>query len=103
MKKYLIIILIAVFICSTFISSRSISSIYGAIEPPESVVKVIAIKDKDSLVVIPHDGRFSIKVTAGVWKLYLVASSPYKDMHVDHVNVTEGMSTDVGVIRVVEK
>jgi heme/copper-type cytochrome/quinol oxidase subunit 2 len=103
MKKFIIIVLIAIFICSAFLTYRTITSIYGTIDPPESVSKVIAIKEKDSLVVIPSDGRFSIKVTAGTWRLYFVALSPYKDMFAENIRVRDDRSTDVGVIRLVTK
>ena len=100
MKKFIAIALVAIFICSAFIPSRrGITSIYGIIDPPESCVKVVAIKDWDSVVVIPHDGRFSIKVTTGTWKLYFQASSPYKDMYLGNVQARDDQSTDVGLIR----
>jgi hypothetical protein len=106
MKKYIAIALIVLFICAAFIPSRKvITSIYGTIDPPGSVTKVMAIKerDKDTVVVIPADGRFSIKVTSGVWKLYFVAASPYKDMYAENIRVTDDKSTDVGVIRLVDR
>jgi len=102
MKKIISISLVAIFILSGFIfSRRSISSIYGTIDPPESVVKVMAIKEKerDTVVVFPHDGRFSIKVTSGTWKLYFVAVSPYQDMYAENIRVRDDRSTDVGIIR----
>jgi len=100
MKKSIRIVLIAICICSAFIFSRhGITSIYGAVDPPESVVKVMAIKDRDTLVVIPHDGRFSIKVTAGTWKLYFSAASPYQDTYVDQVQVKDDLATDVGLVK----
>lgn len=103
MKKIVLICTIAfvlVVISSAFKPGhRYITSIYGSIDPPGSVSKVMAIKEKDTVVVVPHDGRFSIKVTGGIWKLYFVARDPYKDMYAEDIRVTDDRSTDVGVIR----
>jgi len=106
MKKIISIFLVAILIVSAFIFSRKgITSIYGTIDPPESVSKVLAIKekDKDTVAVIPHDGRFSIKVTAGTWKLYFVAVSPYQDEYAENIKVIDDRSTDVGIIRLTRK
>lgn len=100
MKKFAIVAAISVLVILAFTYSRSnITSIYGSIDPAESVSKVMAIKDKDTLVVIPHDGIFSIKVTSGTWKLYFTAVSPYQDMYADNIKVVDDLSTNVGVIR----
>jgi len=106
MKKIISISIIVIFISGIFIfSRRGITSIYGTIDPPESVSKVLAIKEKerDTVVVIPHDGRFSIKVTAGIWKLYFVAVSPYQDEYAENIRVQDDRSTDVGIIRLTKK
>jgi len=100
MKKFAVIAVICVVAMLAFTySSSHITSIYGSVDPAESVSKVMAIKDKDTLVVIPHDGIFSIKVTSGTWKLYFTAVSPYQDMYAENIKVQDDLSTNVGVIR----
>lgn len=106
MKKLILVSITVILILGSFIfSRRGITSIYGTIDPAESVSKVLAIKekDRDTVVVVPHDGRFSIKVTAGTWKLYFVAVSPYEDEYAENIRVQDDRSTDVGIIRLTKK
>lgn len=99
MKKYIPLYAAVIIIFSILIAAKPvISSIYGAIEPPEGALKVLAIKEKDTIAVIPHDGKFSIKVTGGTWKLYFVAAHPYKDKMVENIAVQDNLSTDAGFI-----
>lgn len=100
MKSTGIIFCILIFLIGAFIPTRSaLTSIYGSIEPQDAATRVIAISAKDSLVVIPQAGKFSIAVSAGTWKILVQALRPYKDKSVENIIVREGKSTDAGVIR----
>ena len=100
MKSTGIIFCTLVFLIGAFIPSRpSLSSIYGTIEPQGAATKVLAISAKDSFAVIPQEGKFSIAVSAGNWKLYIQAVKPFKDISVENITVEEGKSTDIGVIQ----
>ncbi len=89
-----------IFLIGAFIPAhRSISSIYGTIEPPGAVKIVLAINAKDTFAIIPQAGKFSIAVSAGTWKLYIQANKPFKDKTVENIGVTEGKSTDAGLIQ----
>lgn len=79
------------------------SSIYGYFDPPGAVKKVSAINGTDTVVVIPQQGRFSIAVHGGVWKLYIEAVPPYLDITTEYFKVTEGFSTDVGTVRLTKQ
>lgn len=100
MKKLILIFAAAIIAFKFFIAANPvITSIYGAIDPPDAASKVLAIKEKDTLMVVPQDGKFSIKVTGGgTWKLYVVAAHPYKDKQVENIQVQDDRSSDVGVI-----
>jgi hypothetical protein len=99
MKKLILLTCIAFFAVSAFISrDNAISSIYGSIEPADAAKKVFAIKGTDTLTVIPGNGKFSIAVSAGVWKLLVEAMPPYKNAVVENIRVDEGISTDAGMI-----
>ena len=101
MKKLITGIGILFFILTAFISRQELlTSIYGSIDPPEAAAKVWAISGKDSVTVEPAAGRFSLAVPhAGNWKLVVQAINPYKDAVVENIVVTEGRSTDAGIIR----
>lgn len=104
MKKLLMIVCVAYLVMSAFVPHKPfISSIYGTIEPAEAAKKVWAINGKDSVSVVPEAGKFSIAVTAGDWKLVIEAEQPYKDAVIENVHVTEGRSTDAGVIKLIAK
>src|SRR5881628_1838842 len=94
-----IIFTILIFVIGAFIPAHpSVSSIYGTLEPPDAAQKVYAIQSKDTFTVIPQAGKFSIAVSAGVWKLYIHAQRPFKDVTIENIKVVEGKSTDAGLI-----
>lgn len=97
--KNLLLILSLTFLFTAFKKPVEISSIYGSFEPPGSVNKVSAINGTDTVVVIPQQGKFSIAVHGGIWKLHIEAIPPYLDITTEYFKVTEGFSTDVGVVR----
>ena len=100
MKNTGIIFCILIFLIGAFIPVRqTLSSIYGSIEPPDAAEKVLAIQAKDTFVVIPNAGQFSIAVPAGTWKLNIQAAKPYRDVTVENIQVAEGKSTSAGLIR----
>src|SRR4051812_13153780 len=104
MKNTGVIFCILIFLIGAFIPARrSLSSIYGTIEPQNAAKKVLAINAKDSFVVIPEAGKFSIAVSAGNWKVYIQAVKPFKDLTVENIRVAEGKSTDMGLIRLTTK
>jgi hypothetical protein len=94
-----IIFTILIFVIGAFLPSRnSISSIYGTLDPQDAADKVYAIHNTDTLAVIPQAGKFSIAVTGGVWKLYIRGVKPFKDVTIDNIRVTDGKSTNAGLI-----
>jgi hypothetical protein len=104
MKNTGIIFCILIFLIGAFIPARPVlSSIYGSIEPQNAASKVLAINAKDTFAVIPQDGKFSVAVPGGTWKLYIQAIKPFKDITVENIAVIEGKSTDAGVIRLTAK
>jgi hypothetical protein len=100
MKKLLIITALLMWVTTAFLPAVQISSIYGVVDPPKAAKRVMAISAaRDTLVVIPQDGRFSIAVAGGTWKLFVEAVPPFHDSYVVNIKVTEGRSTDVGILR----
>ena len=98
MKK-IFVVLILLAIAFSFREEPVLSSIYGDIEPPEAAKMVWAISGKDSLSVAPETGKFSIAVTPGTWTIHVEAASPYRDIILENIVVTEGKATNAGVIR----
>ena len=86
-------------VLTAFKKAAEMSSIYGTIEPPDGVKKVMAISGRDTVVVIPQNGKFSIAVYGGIWKLFIQAIPPYRDINTEHFKVTDGISRDAGIIR----
>ena len=81
-----------------FRKADDMSSIYGTIVPPDAVTKVMAISGRDTVVVVPQNGKFSVAVNGGIWKLFIQAVPPYRNITTEHIKVTDGLSTDAGVI-----
>lgn len=101
MKKLIIALVAACCITTAFSSKQKmLTSIYGTIDPPDMAIKVWAINGTDSVTITPESGRFSLAIPhAGKWKLFVKAVKPYKDATVENIVVTEGKSTDAGVIK----
>src|SRR4051812_4760145 len=100
MKKIIVFLCIALFALSSYILPKNfVSSIYGTIEPADAAKMVWAVNGKDSVSLVPQDGKFSLAVSAGIWRLHIEAVKPYKDVTIDSIKVTEGKASDAGVIR----
>jgi len=103
MKKIVITLCVAFVVMSAFVSRHPVKSgIYGSIDPPEMAKKIWAISRTDSVSAVPLNGKFSIEVKPGTWKLIVEAVPPYKNTAVENVLVQEGQSADVGVIKLTE-
>jgi hypothetical protein len=99
MKKLFVFCLLIIIGFGFVNQEPALSSIYGNIEPPEAAKMVWAVSGKDSLSVAPETGKFSIAVTPGTWTIHIEAVSPYKDIILENIVVSEGRSTNAGVIR----
>jgi hypothetical protein len=100
MKKLMIVPGFLLLMAAALLSSVQISSIYGVIDPAGAAKRVLAISTaRDTVVVVPQDGRFSVAVNGGVWKLYIEAVPPFKDAYAENIKVTDGRSTDAGILR----
>ncbi len=79
------------------------SAITGKINPPGQVIKVWAIRGKDSISCVPLvTGDFVLKVKAGTWKFIIDAKHPYKDVTVDKVDIEEGKTVNIGEVNLVQ-
>jgi len=100
MKKLIIVLSVVMVLASAFISHHVWKSgISGAIEPADGAKKVWAINGSDSTSAVPVQGKFSIELKPGNWKLYVEAVQPYKNTTVESVLVIDGQYTDAGVIK----
>lgn len=94
-----IIFTILIFLIGAFIPAhKTVSSIYGTLDPADAADKVYAIHNKDTITIIPQAGRFSIAVTPGIWRLWIHGLRPFKDVSVENIKVIGGRATDAGVI-----
>ncbi len=98
MKKLFLILAAGLIFSSSFTMAKTEPGITGTIEPVDAVNKVWAIKDNDSVSVVPVNGRFSLTLKPGNWTLVVEAINPYKN-HAQTVLVLEGGATDVGAIK----
>lgn len=75
-------------------------SIKGTITPPEAAGQVWAISATDTVKGAIQQGAFVIpNAKAGMYKVYIDATDPYKDFVKEGVQVSEGIPTDLGEIR----
>ncbi len=75
------------------------NTINGKVSSPDALQFAWAVNGNDSVIVAANNGNFSLKVKPGIWKVLLHTKSPYKNMVISHVIVSEGRSTDLGDIR----
>ena len=78
------------------------NTIIGKVASPDALTYVWAVNDKDSIIVPATNGSFSVKVKPGRWKLMLHTISPYKDLVIENVIVTEGKPTNLGEIKLLQ-
>lgn len=78
------------------------TSIKGRVEPVDAAVEAVALSSTDSVTVAVTDGMFLLNVRRGTYKLIVVGKAPYKNVIKDNVEVADGNTTDVGIIRMQE-
>lgn len=74
------------------------SMITGKISPADGIEAVWVISGKDTLKPPADNGSFSAEVKPGTHQLVVDAKSPYKDVFMDNLMVTENEVLDVGEI-----
>ena len=74
------------------------SMITGRISPADGVDAVMVISGKDTTKSATNTGLFSVEVKPGVHQLIVDAKSPYKDVFMDNLTVTENEVLDLGEI-----
>lgn len=99
MKKILLLICVAMIFTTAFINHNFKSGIYGTVEPPDGAKRIWVISGRDSVSTMPVDGKFSIEVKAGTWRVVVQAIDANKNTSIDNVVVLDNQFTDVGVIR----
>ena len=97
MNKLLLLLAVILIVFSAF-TTRLEPGITGIVEPADAVNKVTAIRDNDSVSMVPLNGKFALTLKTGNWTLVVEAINPYKNS-VQNVLVLEGGPTDVGVIK----
>jgi hypothetical protein len=78
------------------------NTINGRVVSPDALEFVWAVQGKDSVIVAAIRGEFALKVKPGVWKLLLHTQTPYKNMIIENVVVTDGKATDLGEIKLIQ-
>jgi hypothetical protein len=74
------------------------SNIKGRIFSGNGEIHVLAIKGKDSVKTMSSDGQFSLKVKPGSWQVLIGTSASTSNMFMT-LDIAEGKTTDLGVIR----
>ena len=106
MKKsvFLGILLIGLVVCLFAFRGRQ-STIIGRINPVDAAEMLWAINTNniDSIKVTPSvDGRFSITVKPGTYRVVVIAKPPYKNTAVENVLAREGETADTGEITILK-
>ena len=79
-----------------------VSGISGRVSPTDAVEFVWAIQGTDSLKSVPANGVFMLEAKPGLYKVIVDAKQPYKDVLVESVEVTDGKTTDLGEIKIIQ-
>ena len=74
------------------------SMITGRVSPADGVKTIWVVSGKDSLKSPVSSGLFSLEVKPGVHQLVVDARSPYKDVLMDNLMVTENEVLDIGEV-----
>jgi hypothetical protein len=72
--------------------------ITGKLSPADAANAVWVLSGKDSTQSKISEGIFSVEVKPGVHQVIVDARNPYKDVYLDHLNVTENEVLDLGEI-----
>ena len=99
MKKNVMVLGVVALAMSSFISLKNVSGIQGSIDPANGASKVMAISGTDTVSAIPVEGKFSLDVKAGTWKVIVEAVKPYKNAVKENILVGEDGYADAGVIK----
>lgn len=78
------------------------NTISGRVISPDALQFVWAVQGKDSVIAPAFRGQFALKVKPGIWKLLLHTQTPYKNMVIENVIVSDGKATDLGEIKLIE-
>ena len=95
--SFFVIILLIVFGAFSILAGGSIK---GKVIPGDGASQVWAMSSADTLKAAISQGNFEItNVKQGVYKVYIDAIDPYKDIVKESVQVTEGGTVDLGEIQ----
>ncbi|HLK31038.1 MAG TPA: hypothetical protein VKT28_20840 [Puia sp.] len=78
------------------------NTINGKVNSPEALEFAWAIKGSDSVIVAASNGYFSLRVQPGIWKVLLHTKNPYKNIIINNVLVSDGRSTELGEIKLIQ-
>lgn len=74
--------------------------IKGSVDPKDAANFVYAIQGKDTLKTQLQNGNFHFtNAPEGTYRLIIMAKPPYKMMIKDDIKVSDGNTTDLGVIK----
>ena len=103
MKRLIFLFGVVLLTATVFYSFKKVQgTVTGKITPAESVISVWAVGDADSTHVDYSNGNFSISAAPGMYKIYVDAKEPYKDVSVDNVQIKDGASIDIGEIKLLK-
>jgi len=75
------------------------SGISGRLTPANGGQMIWAIRGTDTLKWVPSDGDFLIEARPGLYNIFVDTKQPFKDVLLENVRVSNGRTTDVGVIK----
>lgn len=74
-------------------------NVKGVIDPSDGAVRAWAISTTDTARADITNGAFTIDVKEGTYNVVIEAVPPYKNLTKEGVQVSEGASVDLGVIK----
>jgi multidrug efflux pump subunit AcrA (membrane-fusion protein) len=99
MKQIIINCLIIITVTAFFsFHKKSSTLIVGTVSPAGSATVAWAVSGRDSSVSSIVNGTFSFEARAGIYKVVIDGTAPYKDAVLENIGVREGQRVDVGEI-----
>ena len=101
MKSKIFIAVLMGFIICLLAFVKQQSTITGKVNPVDGVEMIWAINsinNSDSTRTTTADGKFTLSVKPGTYRIVVVAKPPYKNTIVENVIAREGETTDTGEI-----
>jgi hypothetical protein len=99
MKKIIVVGIAIVAYLFLLTSFKQTSTITGRVTPADGAESVWVMRDKDTTRQAINAGNFTVEVVPGIYKVFISAKTPFKNVYLENIEVKPDMSFDVGEIK----